>query len=96
MDNLTQAVADKAASIDALGSTVKFIFEDGLVYLDGSGDKNTVSNDDKEADCSINVAKEDFEDLMSGDLDSMSAFMGGKLKIDGDMGVAMKLSGLFG
>lgn len=96
MEKLTQAVADKAASIDALGSTVKFIFDEGLVYLDGSGDKNTVSNEDKEADCSIKVDKEDFEDLMSGDLDSMGAFMGGKLKIDGDMGVAMKLSGLFG
>jgi hypothetical protein len=28
-------------------------------------------------------------------LDSMSAFIGGKLKIDGDIGVAIKLSALF-
>ena len=33
----------------------------------------------------------DLVDLVGGKLDGMSAFMTGKLKIEGDMGVAMKL-----
>ena len=38
----------------------------------------------------------DFVALTSGELDGMSAFMSGKLKISGDMGIAMKLQSLFG
>ncbi|MEM8895996.1 MAG: SCP2 sterol-binding domain-containing protein [Bacteroidota bacterium] len=38
---------------------------------------------------------DDFMKLLDGDLDPMSAFMGGMMKIDGDMSVAMKLTSLF-
>ena len=43
----------------------------------------------------LSMAASDFVDLMQGKLDGMSAFMGGKLKIGGDMGLAMKLQTLF-
>ena len=33
--------------------------------------------------------------MTSGKLDGMSAFMSGKLRISGDMGLAMKLQSLF-
>ena len=39
---------------------------------------------------------DDFQALISGNLNPMSAFMSGKIKVDGDMGVAMKLQSLFG
>jgi putative sterol carrier protein len=38
------------------------------------------------------MSVEDFESLLAGDLDPTTAFMMGKLKVDGDMGIAMKLS----
>ena len=37
----------------------------------------------------------DFVALTSGELDGMAAFMGGKLKIAGDMSLAMKMQTLF-
>ena len=37
----------------------------------------------------------DYVDMVDGKLDGMSAFMSGKLKIGGDMGLAMKLQSLF-
>ena len=37
----------------------------------------------------------DFVKIFSGQLDGMQAFMQGKLKVSGDMGLAMKLMGLF-
>ena len=37
---------------------------------------------------------DDFKSLAAGDLDPMQAVMSGKLKILGDMGVAMKLQSL--
>ncbi len=91
-------VSKMATAADALGSTLKFVFSggEGIVFLDGNGDENVVSNEDKEADCTVTVAIEDLNAMMSGDLNPMGAFMGGKLQIEGDMGVAMKLGNLFG
>jgi len=53
-----------------------------------------VTNDDTAADCTIKMDFSDFADLIGGKLDGMTAFMTGKLKIEGDMGVAMKLQSI--
>ncbi len=98
LEDLTGKVTEMAANADALGSTLKFMFKggEGSVFLDGSGAGNVVSNEDKDADCTVNVDIADFAELLSGDLNPMTAFMTGKLAIDGDMGVAMKLGNLSG
>ena len=36
--------------------------------------------------------KDTFQEIMSGELNSTAAFMQGKLKVDGDMGMAMRLA----
>ena len=85
---MTEAL-NKAGGID---KSVKFDFDgEGAVWAQGTEAK--VSDDD--ADCTINVTKEDFIALASGSLDPMMAFMSGKLKIAGDMSVAMGLQKLF-
>jgi putative sterol carrier protein len=43
------------------------------------------------ANCTITVAGPDFVNIKSGKLSGQMAFMTGKLKIAGDMGLAMKL-----
>jgi len=40
------------------------------------------------------MKEKDFVDLMTGKINGQSAFMGGKLKIKGNMGMAMKLGNL--
>ncbi|MGH1421832.1 MAG: SCP2 sterol-binding domain-containing protein [Hyphomonas sp.] len=72
---------------------VKFDFGDaGKLFIDGlSGD---VNNDDADADATIKVAWDDFTKLSAGELDPTMAFMQGKLKVEGDMSVAMQLQGL--
>ena len=47
------------------------------------------------SDATVNVSWEDFQGLMQGTLDPMMAFMQGKVKVAGDMSVAMKLQQLF-
>ena len=54
-----------------------------------------VTNDDGPADCTIIVALDDFEKISKGDLDPAEAFQQGKLRIDGDIGVAMALQPFF-
>ncbi|MTI16304.1 SCP2 sterol-binding domain-containing protein [Rhodobacteraceae bacterium RKSG542] len=66
--------------------------DDGLIVIDG----NTISTEDKEADCTIGVALADLEAIVAGDLDPTAAFMQGKFDIDGDMSLAMKLGQLMG
>ena len=43
----------------------------------------------------ITVAAQDWLDILNGKLDGQMAFMSGKLKVKGDMSLAMKLKTLF-
>jgi len=93
--NILSEITSRAAKAGPLGSTLKFDFGDGeKIFLDGTGEENAVSAEDKEADCTIKISKENFGKLLNGDLNPMMAFMGGKVKVDGDLGVAMKLQSL--
>ncbi len=94
-DNILAEVKTRAEQADALGKTLKFDFGDNQVYIDGTGDSNVVTNDNKAADCEIAVSNEDFQSLLAGSLNPMAAVMGGQIKISGDMTVAMKLQSLF-
>ena len=75
------------------GKKVKIDFGDqGTVLLDGQGNK--VTEDDGAADTTIKVSWADWEAMSSGQLDGMTAFMMGKLKVEGDMSNAMQLQGV--
>ena len=75
------------------GKRVKLDFgSEGVVLLDGAGQQ--ISEEDGDADTTIKVAWDDWEQMASGQLDGMTAFMTGKLKIEGDMSNAMQLQGV--
>jgi putative sterol carrier protein len=79
----------------AIGSKIKFQFDEGIIYLDDTVTPATVSNADEYANCTVRVSLSNFNKLISGDMNAMGAFMMGKIKVDGDMSIAMKLSNLF-
>lgn len=65
---------------------------DGVIVIDGA----SISTADAPADCTIKLSLDDLEALLAGDLNPTMAFMTGKIKIEGDMSVAMALSSLMG
>ncbi|MBC7892825.1 MAG: SCP2 sterol-binding domain-containing protein [Sphingobacteriaceae bacterium] len=92
LQDLTGRIADLAAQKGGMGNSIKFETDEGIIHIDANG---AVSNTDQGADCTIKMDVDDLNKLMNGDLNPMMAFMLGKLKISGDMSVAMKLQTLF-
>ena len=74
-----QPVAGKTVTIDLKG--------EGYLHIDGAN----VTNENTPADCTVIVSKDDLVAMTQGELDPTTAFMTGKLKINGDMAVAMAL-----
>ncbi len=75
------------------GKTVKLDFgDDGTILLDGAN--SLVSESDGAADTTIKVSWDDWQAMAAGQLDGMTAFMTGKLKVEGDMSNAMQLQGV--
>ena len=75
------------------GKTVKLDFGDeGVILLDGANSQ--VTENDGPADTTIKRSWDDWQKMAAGELDGMTAFMTGKLKIEGDMGNAMQLQGV--
>ncbi|MEM7031597.1 MAG: SCP2 sterol-binding domain-containing protein [Chloroflexota bacterium] len=69
------------------GGTWNVTFADGKVSVNEGGSED--------ADLKLSMDATDFVDMTQGNLNPMQAFMGGKIKLDGDMGLAMKLQNLF-
>jgi len=91
-EDIIAKINEALAAHGGMDKSVKFDFGDeGKIHIKG---KEAVPNDD-DADCTITVTKDDFVALSKGELDPMGAFMSGKLKVAGDMSVAMSLQSLF-
>lgn len=82
-----KALNDKMGG-DGFDGTAKFVITDeGAIVIDAGGARAA----DDEADVTLSADAETFEAILKGDLDATAAFMSGRLSVDGDMGLAMKL-----
>ncbi|WP_212523957.1 SCP2 sterol-binding domain-containing protein [Actibacterium sp. MT2.3-13A] len=88
-DVIAAAVAALSDKIDGgLDGSAKFVITDeGSIIVDADG----VRASDDEADVTLTADLDTFRAMLEGELNPTAAFMTGRLSVDGDMGMAMKL-----
>ncbi len=88
--------ADKAAGVNATiqydisgdqGGTWHTVIKDGACTVNPGAAANP--------NLTLGMSAQDWLDMVAGKLSGQMAFMSGKLKLKGDMGLAMKVGGLF-
>ena len=80
-----QLSAKVGGSFDAVA---KFVIEgEGAIMMDSTG----VRAGDEPADVTLTASAEVFKAILDGEMNPTTAFMTGKLSVDGSMGMAMKL-----
>ncbi len=89
-DVITSAVERLSSGLGRFdGGIAKFVITgEGAIMMDGDG----VREGDEEADVTLIASAEVFQAILEGAMNPTTAFMTGKLKIDGSMGKAMQLA----
>ena len=91
VSDITERIRKGLQERPGLTKSLKLDFKgEGFIHVDGQ----TVTNEDAPADCTVVIAREDLEAMAKGELDPMSAMLRGRLKIKGDMAVAMQLQSM--
>lgn len=85
------AILNAKMSGEGFDGTAKFVFTgEGALMIDAAGARIG----DEAADVTLTATADVFKAILDGDQNPTAAFMTGKLSVDGNMGMAMKLSGL--
>jgi putative sterol carrier protein len=90
MDQIAEKIGEGLSGKDFDGSLKFDCGDDGVIVLANGG----ASTQNQDTDCTIKISQDNLIKLLSGKLNPMTGVMMGKLKISGDMGVAMKLGKL--
>lgn len=87
IETAIEALTEKLRGAN-IANVVKFAIEgEGSIMVGPDG----ISAGDEEADVTLSADADTFESILSGELNPTSAFMSGRLSVDGDMGAAMAL-----
>ena len=98
-NHLPKRFKEKPDVVEKIAASYKFVLagdDGGTWVVDLTQGGGVITDGDGEANCTITMKASDFVDMMNGQLNAQMAFMSGKLKVAGDMGLALKLQSLLG
>jgi putative sterol carrier protein len=94
---LTERVRSAVGVESGLDATIKFNFGDeGVIYIDGKSKPNAVTNDNRDSQIVISFTPETLTRILDKQLNPKVALMTGKMKLRGDLRIAMRLDKVFG
>ena len=95
-EDLPATLAKNAEEAKQIGATFQInITGEGQWHINVSSTGPSCEPGEKPADCTITIAGEDFQQLISNPQAGMQLFFAGKLKVAGNQMLAMKLNKLF-
>ncbi|MBX3127152.1 MAG: SCP2 sterol-binding domain-containing protein [Polyangiaceae bacterium] len=96
MDEAASKIATNQDAAKSIGAVYKFVLagDGGGTWVMNLKDNPGVSEGEGDAQCTIKMAAGDYVDMLEGRANGQQLFFSGKLKIEGDMGLAMKLQKL--
>jgi predicted lipid carrier protein YhbT len=96
MQRIGEKIAGRKELLSSVGAVYKFCLEGegGGTYLVDLKSELKVTEGDGPAACTIRMSAGDFVDLFEGRANGQALFFGQRLKVEGDMGLALKLQTL--
>jgi putative sterol carrier protein len=95
LEQISDQIRAQLPQLASLGYKVKFALDSGAVVLiDATRMPPTLSNEDGEADCTIRLSEDRLQQLIEGRMSPTLAYTLGQIKVEGSLGVAMKLASL--
>jgi putative sterol carrier protein len=96
MQRIGEKIAGRNELLSSVGAVYKFVLDGdgGGTYLVDLKKDLAVSRADGPAACTISMSATDFVDLFEGRANGQALFFGGRLRVEGDMGLALKLQTL--
>lgn len=95
LDTIKAAIKQKFSYAPDINAKIKFDFgDDGILFVDGTQNPPEMSAEDGDADTVLICSLETFKAILNGTQDPNIAFMMGKLKVKGNMGLALKLNAI--
>lgn len=99
IDNIKTKITEKLQFAPPINAKVKLDFkDDGSIFIDATQTPPVLIEEadaaDLEADLTLTTSVDTFEGIVNGTQDPNFAFMMGKLKVKGSMGLAMKLNSI--
>jgi putative sterol carrier protein len=93
LEDVTEKIRQKFQYADRINARILFDFdEEGKIFVDATQSPPAMTNEESDADVTLISSLDTFEKILDGAQDPNIAFMLGKLKIRGSMGLAMKLN----
>jgi putative sterol carrier protein len=97
VSQLTDRVRSAVGAESGLDATIKFNFgDDGVIYIDGKSKPNAVTNENRDSQIVISFTPETLTRILDKQLNPKVALMTGKMKLRGDLRIAMRLDKVFG
>jgi putative sterol carrier protein len=97
LEGITERVRRAVGDESGLAARIKFNFgEEGWLFIDGKSVPNQVHNTDEASDITIAVSLANFERIIDGQLNPKVALMTGRMRLRGDIRIAMRLDKVFG